>query len=314
MSPKYDDHPLELDPRKFQMLALLYPDELHFMRSSSQLLEVAADVPIIEEGQRPSHLYFLQSGLLIVNKRYGNEVTEVGSITPGNLFGETGILYDAQAGAEVRSVEPSVLFQVPASQVRDILSANERFLRSLTQIAERRSAASALAVNPVFATLSQAVREIVLYNAQFISLEEGQVLFREGESDTRHIYLVLGGKAEASIRHPENPSKRIVVARISSGDEIGEVPVITGKGHSMTIVATSPLRLIAISSESVQAWRRRYSDFAYALYACVQRKLVHNYDALRALLGDQEAAVRTIGSLPPLEKAQPPAPAKASQN
>ena len=169
----------------------------------------------------------------------------------------------------------------------------------MTQLAERRSAATALAVNPIFSKLPQAVREVALYNGQFISMPAGQTVLREGNGDTRTMYVVLGGEAEASIRHPHDAHKRIVFARIGSGDELGEIAVITGGPHAATVTATSKLRLMAISTDSVQAWRQRYPDFGFALQACVQRKLQHGLEAMRRVVGEDEARARTVGMLPP---------------
>jgi len=292
---------LNFDGRQFPALAVLFPDELHFLRSISTVMELAADVPVITEGQQPRDLYLVKSGLLMVNKRHADEVYEVGSITPGEVFGEASLLYNAPAGAGVRTVEPTVLYTIPGEHIRDILNSNDRFMRSLTQLAERRSAASALAVNPVFATLPQAVREIVLYNGRFVSLDAGETLIREGDTDTRFMYLVLGGEAEASMVHPHDSRKRIVFARISSGDEVGEISVITAKPHAASVTAITPLRLMMISNDSVQAWRKRYSDFGYALYACVQRKLQHSLEAVRNIMGDEAAKALTTDTLPPLE-------------
>ena len=291
----------DFDARAFPTLAVLYPDEIHFLRSVAGTVEMAADIPVMIEGQLPHYLYFVRSGMLMVNKRHGDDIFQVGSITPGDIFGEASILYNAPAGAGVRTVEPTALYQVDGQHIRELMKTNERFLRSLTQLAERRSAATALAVNPVFTTLPQSVREVILYNGQFISLETGETLIREGDSDTRFMFLVLGGEAEASIRHPHDAKKRIVFARIGSGDEVGEISVITGRPHAATVIATSPLRLMAISTDSIQAWRKRYSDFGFSLYACVQRKLQHSLEAMRNVIGEEEARARTTDTLPPIE-------------
>ncbi|MDX8407883.1 MAG: cyclic nucleotide-binding domain-containing protein [Mariprofundaceae bacterium] len=307
METKFDEEPtLDFDNREFSALAVLFPDELHYLRSIATVLELAADVPVITEGQQARELYLVKSGLLMVNKRHGDEIYEVGSITPGEIFGEASILYDAPAGAEVRTTEPTVLYTIPAKDIRETLKTNERFERSLSQLAERRSAASALAVNPVFTTLPQAVREIALYNGRFLSLKEGETLIREGDTDTRFMYLVLGGEAEASMQHPKDPSKRIVFARISSGDEVGEISVITGRAHVATVTALTPLRLMMINNESVEAWRKRHSDFGYSLYACVQRKLQHSLEAIRNIVGEDMAKAITTDTLPPLSSKHHP--------
>jgi len=302
METKFDEEPsLDFDNREFSALAVLFPDELHYLRSIASVMELAADVPVITEGQQARELYLVKSGMLMVNKRHGDEIFEVGSITPGDIFGEASILYDAPAGAEVRTTEPTVLYTIPANDIRDILKTNERFQRSLSQLAERRSAASALAVNPVFTTLPQAVREIALYNGRFLSINQGETLIREGDTDTRFMYLVLGGEAEASMRHPKDPNKKIVFARISSGDEVGEISVITGKAHVATVTALTPLRLMMINNDSVEAWRKRHSDFGYSLYACVQRKLQHSLEAIRNIVGEDMAKAITTDTLPPLK-------------
>jgi len=305
METKFDEEPsLDFDNREFSALAVLFPDELHYLRSIASVMELAADVPVITEGQQARELYLVKSGMLMVNKRHGDEIFEVGSITPGEIFGEASILYDAPAGAEVRTTEPTVLYTIPANDIRDILKTNERFQRSLSQLAERRSAASALAVNPVFTTLPQAVREIALYNGRFLSINQGETLIREGDTDTRFMYLVLGGEAEASMRHPKDPNKKIVFARISSGDEVGEISVITGKAHVATVTALTPLRLMMINTDSVEAWRKRHSDFGYSLYACVQRKLQHSLEAIRNIVGEDMAKAITTDTLPPLKHNQ----------
>lgn len=288
------------EPSDFPALAMLYPDEAKHFRSIAQPLDIPANETVLSDGQQPQFLYTLHFGLLQVLKRHGHKTFEVGSIIPGEVFGEASILYDAPVGADVRTVGACSLFRLPCEQVREVLGSNELFRRSMTQSAERRLAATAIAVNPVFSQLPQPVRGIMLYNAQFISIDAGESLFREGSRDIRFMFLILGGKAEVSIKHPADPSRRIVVAHISIGDEVGEISIMTGKKHVATVTATTPMRLMLINNEAVLAWRRHYSDFSYHLYACVRRRLQHNQEVMREFMSDDESRARTIGMLPPL--------------
>ena len=75
--------------------------------------------------------------------------------------------------------------------------------------------------------------------------------------------------------------KKLVFARFSSGDEVGEISIVTEKPHAATVIATSPVRLLMINTQSIQAWRNRYSDFNHALRNRVQIKLQHSLAALR---------------------------------
>jgi len=289
------------EPSDFPALAVLYPEEVEFFRSIAQPLDLAADETVLSDGQQPQFLYMLHFGLLNVLKRYGNKTFKVGSITPGEVFGEASILYDAPVGADVRTVGACSLFRLPCKQVRNVLNGNELFRRSLAQSAERRLAATAIAVNPVFSKLPQPVRGIMLYNAQFISINAGEALFKEGSRDVRFMFLVLGGEADVFIEHPSDPSRHIIVARISAGDEVGEISIITGKAHAATVTATTPMRLMLINNEAVRTWRRHYSDFNYSLYASAQHKLQDDQEIMREFMSEDDARARTIGILPPLK-------------
>lgn len=278
---------LRLDSKNFPVLAVLYPDEMQFLGSIARSLELAADVPIILEGQQPESLFLIQSGLLVVNKRHDKDIFEVGSLTPGELFGEASVLFNSPAGAEVRTAEPATLLAIPAEQVREVTGKNDRFAHALAQLAERRAAATALAVNPIFSKLPIVVRETLLYNARYVSYAPGETVFEEGDDDIEQMFLVLSGEARVSMSHPSSEGKETLVAHIAAGDEIGEISVISGRPRSATVTAITPLRLLTINMESVDAWRRRYSDFGYALYAQVQGKMQRAMEAIRSLDGEQ---------------------------
>lgn len=274
-----------LDAKRFPILAVLYEDELALLAHHASSMAAAANVAVISEGQPQPVLYLVQDGMLRVSKRHNDRIFEVGAITPGEVFGEAAIVFDAPASAEVRTLQPTSLLRLPGTEVKQVMAENERFRRSLEQLAERRSAASAIAVNPLFSVLPLAVRETLLYNADFVLLAPGEELFHEGGSDTRYIYLVLRGEAEASMQHPQHKEQRIILARIGPGDELGEIPLITGRGHAATVAAITPLRLLRVGVDSVRAWRQRYWDFDNALSNQVQRKLEHDIEVLRASPG-----------------------------
>ena len=285
----------------FPDLRVLYPDELQLLFSSAELISFKADEAVIEEGQKGESLYLVKSGQLLVNKRHEDNVYEVGSITPGDVFGEASVLYQGTAGAEVRAIDDCELYVVPAETVHMLFDSNERFLRATTQLAERRAAASALAVNPVFSTLPMAVREVALYNAKYVSVKEGEVIIHEGD-EASFMFLILAGRVEISLQHPSELDGKIVVTERGSGDELGEISVITGYPHGATVKALESVRVLALRNACISAWSGRYSDFGYALYGQVYHKLKENRAILRAVLGDKEARGMTINTIPSLEE------------
>ncbi|MDQ6973573.1 MAG: cyclic nucleotide-binding domain-containing protein [Mariprofundaceae bacterium] len=271
----------DLNGKTFQILSILYPDELQFLQSVSSLVDVPANTSVIIEGQDNHKLYLVKSGILHVSKRHHGVIFDIGAITPGEIFGEGSMLYHTTAGANVHSIEGCTLYVIDAAHLQEVIQNNSRFNHAIRQLSERRSAAGALAINPIFSHLPQNIREVILYNGEYISLKEGDVLFHEGEKNTEAVYLILSGRAEVSIQHPSNPSKKVVFATLTSGDEIGEAPLMTHKAHAATVTAVASLRLFKISTQSMQLWIQRYSDFERALHHGVQHKLQHNLKALR---------------------------------
>ncbi len=285
---------------QFPDLRVLYPDEIQMLFSAAELIAAKANEAVIEEGQQGQYLYLVKSGQLLVNKRHDDDVYEVGTITPGDMFGEASVLYQSTAGAEVRAIDDCELYAIPAQTVRMVFDSNERFLRATEQLAERRASASALAVNPVFSTLPMAVREVALYNAQYVSVKEGEIIIHEGD-EASYMFLILAGRVEISFRNPSEPQKHIVVAERGSGDELGEIAVVTGYPHGATVVALEPVRALALRNDYIAAWSARYSDFAYALYGQVYRKLKENRSILSTVIDDRDARSLTINTIPSLE-------------
>ena len=285
---------------KFPDLRVLYPEELHILYSSAKHLSYEPNEVVIQEGKASDYLYLVDQGQLRVNKKHEDYVCEVGAINPGDIFGEASLLYQTTAGAEVRAMDHCELYAIPAESVLEVFNSNERFLRATTQLAENRAAASALAVNPVFMTLPLAVREVVLYNAKFVSVREGEVIIHAGDQAS-FTFLLLAGQVDVSIPHPNHVGEMISVSKQHSGDEIGEIALLTGLAHMGTVTAETPVRLLAVRNMCMEAWAERYSDFAYSIYVQVQKKLKSNRHLLNDFVEDRAARELTTNLLPSLE-------------
>jgi len=285
---------------EFSDLRVLYPDEFQLLFSSAETITVLADQAVVSEGQQGTALYLVKSGQLLVSKQHEGNVYEVATITKGDIFGEASVLYQGKAGAEVRAVEDCELYVVPAETIHMLFDSNERFLRATTQLAESRAAASALAVNPIFSTLPMAVRQVALYNGKYIGVHQGDVIIHEGD-EASFMFILLSGSVEVSLQHPNNPEEKIHVSTRYSGDELGEIALITGYPHGATVTALDPVRVLAISNLLVSAWSARHTDFAYSLYGQVYRKLKENRVTLNQVMDDKVARDLTTNTMPALE-------------
>jgi len=287
---------------RFQDLAVLYPEEFQFLHDHAEVKLIQAGEVLIQEGQAGEALYLVKYGRLRVIKRHDGSVYEIATISTGDVLGEVAVLFQTAASAEVMAVDDCQLYVIPSHIIQSVLESNERFLRSLTQLAEKRSAAGAIAVNPVFSTLPMAAREVVLFNARFVKIEAGEELVSQGEHDLNFVFLILSGGLDVACIAPSDPQKKVVVETILSGDEAGEIPLVTGAPHAMMIAAVDNARVLAIRNDMMMAWASRYSDFAYALYGQVYRKLKAYCSTLESEIGEAEAKALTLETMPSLEE------------
>ncbi|MDX8378192.1 MAG: cyclic nucleotide-binding domain-containing protein [Mariprofundales bacterium] len=273
-----------LDTSKFQTLAMLTPEEIEDLSKATQIFNYAADVPILYEGQIAEGIYMVDQGELVVSKRHNNSVFYVGHILEGDMFGETSLLYGIPSTAEVRTHKNSVLFRLPPDAVFQAMESNGTFQRHMEYLANYYMALSALAVNPMFSMLPQTVRETIVYNGKVRDLAAGDILLREGDEDTRSMYLILKGKANISLQDPYDTSRETVFDSISAGDEVGELSRATGKIHTITVTAITSLRVISIDNHAIHAYINRYEAFADAYTKLVEHKRIQRHSAMNGMV------------------------------
>lgn len=99
---------------------------------------------------------------------------------------------------------------------------------------------AALKKIPAFAELSDEERNSVATWANEASISEGSIIVNEGEYSYT-FFAILDGDAEV-IRQGEQ------IAKLGSGDFFGEVGLIEKEKRNATVKATSPMRLVTLTS------------------------------------------------------------------
>jgi CPA1 family monovalent cation:H+ antiporter len=102
-----------------------------------------------------------------------------------------------------------------------------------------------LATNPFFAGLPEDELEAVIRVATVLEFPAGDALTTEGEFG-HALYIVHSGEAEVT----RNGTR---VGSIGAGDVVGEIAVLVSGRRTASIVATSPLTVVALFKRDV--WR-----------------------------------------------------------
>lgn len=98
--------------------------------------------------------------------------------------------------------------------------------------------------NRLFEGIPQDVLQEVLQEMQIVSLEAGEVLFREGDAGD-FLYLVGSGSVEISQLRPDG--RHEALATMKQGTFFGEMALLDGEPRSATAVAAEPTLLAAVN-------------------------------------------------------------------
>ena len=118
-----------------------------------------------------------------------------------------------------------------------------------------------LAAIPLFGGLEGTDLEAVAAAASEVEAAEGQSLVSEG--DFGHaLYAIESGTAEVS-------ANGATVRSLGPGDVFGEIAVLASGRRTASVVATSPMRLIALFKPAVWALEQKAPDAAARLRALI---------------------------------------------
>lgn len=212
-----------------------------YMAIASHLEEqrAAAGTAVVTIGEPGDRFYLVRSGRLEAVDADG---AVLGTMKPGEGFGELALLDRRPRGATVRALEDSELWSLDRGHF-------ERWVRDRYAIAARIRASSAersaLASLPFFRGLDPTELDRILPHLVTVELRPGETVFREGDPGDRY-YIVREGEAEVSIGGR-------TTTRIGPGAGFGELALLYGRPRSATVTAVSDLTLAALG-RSEFAW------------------------------------------------------------
>lgn len=144
------DHDLEADRRhaleQVDLLAVLHPEERAALSAGVRVHRTAAGHAVVRDGDAGSSMFVVAAGVLevLVTRAGDTQPQRVGVLGPGALFGEMSMLTGAPRSATVRTLVPSVLYEVTHEQMAALLSTRPGLAEALSEVVaahQRRDAA-----------------------------------------------------------------------------------------------------------------------------------------------------------------------------
>ena len=128
---------------------------------------------------------------------------------------------------------------------------------------------SALEAMPLFAELTDELREVMLAEATLVRVPADGWLFHQGDAGDA-LYVISSGRLEV-VR--ESPAPPIVLRQLGRGDSIGELALLTGTPRSAAARAIRDTELVRIGRDEMLRLLHDSPSFAVALTRAIGRLL-----------------------------------------
>jgi CRP-like cAMP-binding protein len=120
---------------------------------------------------------------------------------------------------------------------------------------------------PFFAgVLDDAEIDMLAARAYFLDFPKGATPIEE-DAPGPAMFVIVAGEAVVGVHGEDEP-----VARLGSGDVVGEMSLLTGARRSATVTAATPLRVIEINKEALAHVLQHAPDLVDRFAALIERR------------------------------------------
>lgn len=243
-----------------------------------------------------------------VDLSYGELASTLGA---GEVFGEMSCLNLAPRSATVVAQEECVMLEI-LRNMYEVLQRSPTFKQKMDDHYRQRALASHLRNLPPLEGMSPEDLEKLRRKAQLVSVEAGQVIFRQGDDaadpQTGGLYLIRLGQVKVS-QHA--PGGERTLAYLTKGDCFGETGLLRHAGRNATCTAVDhpileggqkrkPARveLVKIAPEDLHEIVSRYPLIKGRLELLAEQRLRHQEKAAGSVsLSAPSKAVEDMGLL-----------------
>jgi predicted acylesterase/phospholipase RssA/CRP-like cAMP-binding protein len=216
---------------------------------------LAAGETLVEEGEPGDDVFVLRAGRLAAYQMTPAGELLLAEMAEGAVLGEIAADAGGRRTATVRALVDSSVVRIARADLTDWLERNPRVAEAFAEQARARIDRSQVAVfvtrliGTVDSTLVQAIAE----RMDWVDLEAGDVLFREGDPSDAAYFVITGRVLVSAAR----PSGEAILREVGRGEVIGELGLIDRSPRSATVRAVRDTTLARFSVAVFEELTRR---------------------------------------------------------
>lgn len=213
---------------------------------------------IVKEGDPADSFYVLTSGRArAIKATEGGQELALGSLKPGDSFGEAAL---AEGGTRSASVRCSTAVDVVRLDRTDFLQLVEHvpeLKHHLEIMGRQRSLQGFLYEFSNFGRLPAGALRGMIENLTPMVCEKGGLIIREGDP-AGPMFILEKGRARAFLA---NNGRERNLAFYRDGDFFGELSILNGSPRAASVEAFSDCRLLALEPDAVHDLKNRFPEF-----------------------------------------------------
>lgn len=171
------------------MFSALDENELNVVIDAMDEKKVANQEFIIKEGDAGSVLYIVEAGQLACYKKINGEEKHLKDYTPGEVFGELALLYNAPRAASIQAHSDSHLWVLDRNTFNGIVKEASQKKRERYE--------DFLSTVPILQSMDEYERSKIAEVIKEKAYNNGDFVIKEGE-DGDVFYLIIEGQAAAT--------------------------------------------------------------------------------------------------------------------
>jgi len=241
------------------------PSAVHDLLAGLRYVRVREGERVIRQGDHGSELYLVLAGRLSVELEHDDGTrTHVDDIEEGSVAGEMALLTGLPRSASVYAAQACDLARLSRADFERLAGrhpeALNEFLRRILPRLRRTQLVGVL--TELFGELPDAARRDLEHRLEWVQLDGGRVLFREGDAGD-DVYIVINGRLRVVATDVEGRERAL--EEVGRGQAVGEVSLLTGEPRSATVYAVRDSDLLRLSRAAFEELARLHPHAMLAI-------------------------------------------------
>lgn len=240
---------------------------------------LSAGEVLFREGDPGESIFVVTSGTL----RVARGELFLAELAEGAFLGEGAFFSQERRNADVVAIGDCELLEIRRDDMEELMERYPGVEEALSEFYRQRVLDGVLAATPLFRNLDENARKRIAERFELLTVDAGEVVVREGETD-RSLYLIKRGCFAVTTTLPGDETPRDL-ARLGPTEFFGEVALVGSTPRTATVRSIDRGEVLRVRGEDLDPVLDEYPELRRMLEDSRDQRAI---DAVSKLLGRKQ--------------------------